>query len=139
MYYTNTNWSYYDLNKHRYVLKPEYIRDNYSIELMDALDTTGSINARKAVEGLLKRASSVLYNYILSHHPGQVEYMIYRLVKHSEYRTTIEEAMGELVFSWLINNNDLTIQNGISIDAGKLYERIDAMKNAVPVSVDYVI
>jgi hypothetical protein len=138
-FFTNDNWAYYDLNSHRYVLKPEYIRDNYSIELTSALDLTGSINARAAVENLLKRASRVMYNYIYSHHPGQVEYMTYRLAKHPEYRKQLLEAMGELVYSWIINNNDLSIQNGVSIDLGKLYERLDAIKNQVPVIVEEIL
>jgi hypothetical protein len=138
-YYTNDSWSYYDLNAHRYVLKSEYIRDNYSIELISALDTTGAINAQAAVNNFLKRASRVLYNYIFNYHPGQVEYVRYRLVKHPEYRQVILEAMGELIYSWLINNNDLAIQNGISIDTGKLYERLDAMQNQVPVIVEEML
>ena len=89
---------------------------------MDALDTTGSINARKAVEGLLKREPAQFYiiTFFLIME-GQVEIYDIQLVKRSEYRTTIEEAMGELVFCWLINNNDLTTTNGISIDAGESY------------------
>jgi hypothetical protein len=138
-YYTNDSWSYYDLTAHRYVLKSEYIRDNYAIELIQALDTTGSINADAVVRNFLKRASRVLYNYIFMHHPGQVEYMRYKLVKQPEYKQIILEAMGELVYSWLINNNDLAIQNGISIDTGKLYDRLDAMKNQVPVSVEEIL
>jgi len=138
-YFTNDSWAYYDLNAHRYVLKPEYIRDNYSLELIDALDLTGSINSQVAIQNLLKRASRVIYNYIYSHHPGNVEYTTYRLVKNPEYRKLILEAMGELVYSWLINNNDLSIQNGISVDLGKLYERIDAIKNQVPVVVEEIL
>jgi hypothetical protein len=139
VYYTNDNWSYYDLNTHRYVLKPEYIRDNYGIELISALDTTGAINAVSVVNNFLKRASRVLYSYIFNQHSGQVEYMRYRLVKHPEYRHILLEAMGELVYSWLINNNDLSIQNGISIDTGKLYERLDAAQNQVPIVVQEIL
>ena len=138
-YFTNDNWSYFDIKKHMYVLKPEYMRDNYSIELANVLDTTGSINGKQAVLGFLKRASMVLYNYIYRHHPGQRDYIQYRLVRYPEYRDAIMEALGELIYSWLINNNDLTIQNGISIDMGKLYDRIDAQINAVPVSVQNIL
>ena len=133
-YFTTDNWAYYDLKRHMYVLKPEFIRDNYSIELLAALDTTGSHNAKKAVEGFLRRASMVMYNYIYRHHQGQVEYMRYRLARYPEYRFTLLEGLGELVYSWIINNNDLTIQNGVSIELGKLYERLDAIENTVPVS-----
>jgi hypothetical protein len=138
-YFTNDNWAYYDLNAHRYILKPEQIRDNYSIELIQVLDATGAINAQAVVNSFLKRASRVLYNYIYSHHPGNVEYITYRLAKHPEHRPVILEAMGELVYSWILNNNDLTIQNGIAIDTGKLYERLDAIKNQVPVSVEEIL
>lgn len=138
-YYTNDSWAYYDLNAHRYVLKAEYMKDNYSIELISALDTTGAINAQAAVNNFLKRASRVLYSYIFQYHPAQTEYMTYKLAKDSHYRLIILEAMGELVYSWLINNNDLAIQNGVGIDAGKLYERIDARQNTVPVSVENIL
>jgi len=139
-YYTNDNWVYYDLNAHRYVLKPEYMRDNYSVDLINSLDLSGSgTTAQSAVQNLLKRASRVIYNYIYSHHPGNVEYTTYRIVKDPKYKNTIVEAMGELVYSWLINNNDLSIQNGISVDLGKLYDRIDSMKNQVPVIVEEIL
>jgi hypothetical protein len=138
-YYTNDSWSYYDLHAHRYILKPEYIRDNYSLELVQVLDSTGAINSQAVVNSFLKRASRVMYNYIYSKHPGSVEYISYRLVKHPQYRAVLLEAMGELVYSWIINNNDLTIQNGISIDTGKLYERLDAAKNQVPLSVENIL
>ena len=125
--------------RHMYVLKPEYMRDNYSIELASVLDTTGSINGKQAVLGFIKRASQVLYNYIYKHHPTQKEYIEYRLVRYPEYRDSLMEALGELIYSWLINNNDLSIQNGISIDLGKLYDRIDAQINTVPVAVENIL
>lgn len=138
-YFTNDTAAYYDLNAHRYVLKPEYIRDNYSVELINSLDFTGSISAQAAIQNFLKRASRTVYQYIYSHHPGNVEYITYRLAKHPEYRATLLEAMGELIYSWLINNNDLTIQNGIAIDTGKLFERLDAARNQVPLSVEQML
>jgi hypothetical protein len=139
MYFTNDFHMNYDLERHRYVLKPEAIRDLYAIELISALDTSGSISARKTVEAMLNRASSTVYNFIYSKHPNEVEYWTYRLVKHSEYRRVIEDAMAELVYYWLTNNNDLSIQSGISINAGKLFERIDALRNTVPVSVEQML
>jgi hypothetical protein len=137
--YTNDSHAYYDLVSHFYVLRPEYIRDEYSIELISALDSSGSINARKTAEAFLRRASRTLYNYIYSKHPGEVEYWTWRLVNKEEYRQIILEALGELVYSWLTNNNDMTIQNGISIDTGKLFERIDQIKNQVPLSVEQLL
>jgi hypothetical protein len=129
----------YDLERHRYILKPEAVRDLYAIELIQALDTSGSISARKTVEALLNRASSTIYNFIYTKHPNEVEYWTYRLVKHPEYRTVIKDAMAELVYYWLTNNNDLSIQSGISIDAGKLFDRIDSLRNTVPVSVEQML
>jgi len=137
--YTNDSHAYYDLNSHFYVIRPEYIRDEYSIELISALDSSGSINGRRTAEAFLRRASRTLYNYIYSKHPGEVEYWTWRLVNKPEYRQTILEALGELVYSWLLSNNDLTIQNGVSIDAGKLFERIDAVKNQVPLAVEQLL
>jgi hypothetical protein len=131
---------YYDLNNHRYVLKPEYFRDQYSIELIDQLDTSGSINARQAVEGLLKRASMMIYNYIYQHNPHQKDYFEYRLVKYSSmYRNGVKEAMGELVYFWLTNNNDLSIQTGINIDLGKIFDRIDINRNVIPQAVELIL
>jgi hypothetical protein len=137
--YTNDAHAYYDLTSHFYVIRPEYIRDEYSIELISALDSSGSINARKTAEAFLRRASRTLYNFIYANHPGEVEYWTWRLVNKPEYRQVIMEALGELVYSWLLSNNDLTIQNGVSIDAGKLFERIDAVKNQVPLAVENLL
>jgi len=139
MYFTNDNHMFYDLERHRYVIKPEAVRDEYSIELISALDTSGSINSRKTVEALLKRASTTIYNYIYTKHPGEVEYWTYRLVKHPEYRLPLQDAMAELVYYWLMSNNDLTIQSGISIDTGKLFEKIDSLRNQVPISVENIL
>jgi hypothetical protein len=130
---------YYDLKNHRYVLKPEYIRDTYAIELAAALDTSGSINARKAVEGFLKRASMVLYNYIYQHNPSQKEYVEYRMAKFPDAREKIQEAMGELVYYWLMNNVDLTLHSGINVETGKLYNRADINLNTVPHSVELIL
>lgn len=138
--FTNDNHMYYDMNTHRYVLKPEYFRDTYSIELIEQIDTSGSINARQAVEGLLKRASSILYNYIYQHNQFQKDYLEYRLVKYgSQYREALKEAMGELVYYWLTNNADLTIQSGVNVEAGKIFTKRDIAQNTIPHSSENIL
>ena len=139
MYFTNDDDAYYDTKRHIYVLKPEFIRDNYAIELKTELDLEGSTTTKTAIAGFLRRASQTLYKFILTHHPEDPEYMTYRLARYEDYRPIILEALGELVYFQLLSRNDTSIQTGMNMRTGTTYTKAEAFQWEVPLSVQQLL
>ena len=98
---------YYDLNKHRYILTPEALNDDYGIDLAATLRTSGDSNPDTLPERFLKRVSLIVYNYIYSwaQDKDASEYVF----SDPEYRETIKEAMEELAYAWLTSNSDPSV------------------------------
>jgi len=105
MNYLNDTYLTYNLNAHRYEVNPEGFNQVYGINIYDELGANNNANAY--VNGFLYRASLVLYNYIYeySKNKDEREYTM-SLPKH---RQAIQEALYELVFSWLINHYDPSV------------------------------
>jgi len=102
--YINDEYMIYDLNKHRYILTPEALEKDYSINLAQTLDTDDSSDPERVPELFLDRCSKIIYTYIYSwaSERDKTEYII----ANEKYRETIKDAMEEYVYSLLLNNKE---------------------------------
>ena len=105
--YTQTEDMQYNLFKHRYILTVDGFARKYGIQLSDVLNTEGDIDPDTLPERFLDRVSMYVYQYIYiwSQNKDEKEYII----SLQKYRQPIEDAMGELAYSWLLSNTDPSV------------------------------
>lgn len=103
----NTRYMVYNLDKHRYILTQDAIAENYNFNLRDILDTDGTISPDAMPNNYLDRVSMILYMYIYSwaQDPDATEYVL----SLPKYRDTIQSALLELTYGFIMNNTDPSI------------------------------
>lgn len=78
----------------RYVLTPKYALDTYGLDLFDGVNDRNSTNQQLAVQGILRRVSNLIYEFIHS-------FTIYTkrqdriIATNPHYRGVVMRAMGE--------------------------------------------
>jgi len=131
----NDKYITYDLDTHRHTITEEYMRDKFGIELSNELDSTGDINPATLPKRWLNQISILIYNFIYRY--AKNKYVTeYKLANEEERIDCLQEAMGQLAFSLLLVNNNISLLTGISIQDGKKVERTDIIQNIVPVNVE---
>lgn len=105
--YKNSNKMKYNLSKHRYILTPEAMEQDYGIQLLDVLDSDGDISPETLPDRFLDRLSLIFYNYLYSwaKDKNKTEYVL----SLPRYREGIENGMKELCYAWLMNNTDPSV------------------------------
>lgn len=103
----NDNKMRYDLNKHRYILEPQYITERYGFNLQDILNADGVLDPDVLPELFVDRTSLMIYTYIKnwSDNPLMKEYEMSK----DKYRDAICDAMCEMIYSYLMTNTDRNI------------------------------
>lgn len=130
----NDKYITYDLSTHRHTITEEYMRDKFGVELAKELDSTGDINAVTLPQRWLNQVSILIYNYIYRYAKNK-NITEYKLASEKEWIDCLQEAMGQLAFSLLLVNNNISLITGIGLD-GKKVDRIDIIQNVVPVNVE---
>ena len=134
----NDNYIKYDISTHRHILQPEYMRDKFGVELSGVLDSTGDIHPASLPERWLNQISILLYNYIYRYAKNK-KVAEYKLATDDEWIDCLQEAMGQLAFSLLLVNNNISLLTGINIQDGKKVDREDIIQNVVPVNVEDIL
>lgn len=102
--FISDDYMYYNIRKHRYILTNEALVEEYGIDLYGVLNPEGDANPDTLPDRFLNRVSKEVYEYIYSWSSDRdaTEY----LISDEQYRSTIEEAMLELAYTFLMTNTD---------------------------------
>ncbi len=105
----------YDYENHMYNITPEYMLDEYGINLNDVLEDSGMISPADLPKMWLKRVSNLVYNRIYL--SGNMYGKEYVLAKDGNFRRLIKFWLGEQAL-YMLNSGDIGMQSGISFERG---------------------
>lgn len=129
--FTDTTMTY-DLNKHRYILKTDYLRQ-IGIDLGLVLDADYAPEPSKVPELVLDRISLLVYSNIYQYGRSR-EDKEYLLACNPELRDIIRDAMVERL-RYMIDSGDLSTRSGALITQGTRVE----VKDLIPSVVEEMI
>lgn len=127
----NDDLMHYDYKAHRYVLKPEAVRNDLGINLSEVLNNLGDTNPSTLPERFLNDVSQKLYSYIYKFSPQK--YLIeYRLAKDPYCRDLIYECLCNEV-KYTLKNGDFWNYAGVNLSKAQAMP-LDALRNEGMVS-----
>ena len=113
----------YDYKRHIYVLTPEYINQEFGINLAEVLEFTDMTNPADAPIIWLRRVSKYVYEKIYSTSSDR-NLKEFCLAKDGYWRRFIKDWLGEMAL-YMLNNGDVGLQAGVNFNtntSNKLYE-----------------
>lgn len=134
----NNKYIYYEKDAHRHILSADYMRDKYSITLDSVLDTTGDIAPETAPQRFLNQVSLTIHGYIYRHSKN-MKVTEYLLANNDDYIDCLQEAMGQLAYSMLLQNTNISILTGVNLESGKEVDRAVIREETVPVNVEDIL
>lgn len=134
---------HYDTTIHGYILDADYYTSMTAVSLADVLTADNATNIDAVITAYLRRASMVLYEYILSFNPRHRRAIQYMLSHDKASVSMIRECLVELVNYWTLNGIDTTITNPIlNVDVERsvpVISQADLSASAMPLSVKTMI
>lgn len=134
----NNKYIYYEKDAHRHILTADYMRDKYSISLDSVIDTTGDIAPETAPKRFLNQVSLTTYGYIYRYSKN-MKVTEYLLANNDDYIDCLQEAMGQLAYSMLLQNTNISILTGVNLESGKEVDRATIREDTIPVSVEDIL
>ena len=93
---------HYDTTIHGYILDADYYTSMTAVSLADVLTADNATNIDAVISAYLRRASMVLYEYILSFNPRHRRAIQYMLSHNEDSVSMIRECLVELVNYWTL-------------------------------------
>jgi hypothetical protein len=122
----------YDLNKHRYILTPQFCRDR-GIDLDIMVNKDLFPDPQTALDIVLNRISLLVYTNIYNYGRAK-EQKEFLLACNPELRDIIKEAMFERL-NYMTSSSDLSVKSGALISQGT---RVDT-KDLIPSVVELML
>lgn len=108
----------YDLTRHMYILNNDYVLNELGIDLLRDLNATKDPKRSSIAERHLKRASTLIYNFIYSFARNDAkDYIEFGCAKNPNWREPIQQALEEQVI-FMRPNPDTSQTRGVNIMAG---------------------
>ena len=124
---------------HGYILDKDYYTQMSATNLEDILTADNATSIDAVVNSYLFRASSTLYDYILSFNPRYRKYIQYQLCHDKEFVETIQLCLVDMVNYWVLNGLDTGILNPIlNVDVERsvpVISQADMEASLIPLSV----
>jgi hypothetical protein len=122
----------YDLEKHRYILTPDYCR-NKGLDLDIILDKDLFPDPQQAVSIALDRVSMLVYTNIYNY-GREKDKKEFLLACNPELRSIIRDAMFERL-NYVTSAGDLSLKSGASISSGTRIETRDLVPSVVELMI----
>lgn len=108
----------YDLTRHQYILDADYVYNEMGIDLLRDLNAQEDPKRSSIIERHLKRASSLIYNFIYSFNRNDnKDYVEFMLAKNIDWREPIQQALEEQVI-FMRPNPDTSQTRGVNLMKG---------------------
>ena len=118
----------YDINKHRYILTPQFCRDR-GIDLDIIIHKDLFPDPQKAIEIVLDRISLLVYTNIYNY-GRQKRHKEFLLACHPDLRDIIKEALFERL-NYVTSSEDLSVRSGALVSQGVRIETRDLVPSIV--------
>jgi hypothetical protein len=119
----------YNKDRHIYVLKADYVKQNTGIDLSLMVNSPYVVDKTTAVNNLLADISMEVYLYIYSHNMRYKDYIEYLLAKSPKARELMKEALMKQL-SYIVRNGKINEFVGINVsyNANKAYTPIEELR-----------
>lgn len=119
----------YNKDKHMYVLRPNYVKQNTGIDLSLMVNSPYVVDKTTAVNNILEDISTQIYLYVYSHNMRYKDYIEYLLAKSPKAREIIRGALMKQL-SYIVRNGKINEFVGINVsyNAKNAYTPIEELR-----------
>lgn len=104
----------YNADKHMYILKADYVKQNTGIDLSLMVNSPYVVDKTTAVNNLLADISMQVYLFVYSHNMRYKDYIEYLMAKSPRAREIIREALMKQL-SYIVRNGKINEFVGINV------------------------